>query len=137
MNWKRLLSDFLLFAAIQIPFLLTILWRKSIAHFSSDDLVMCALGVIALSLGTVGSQELNRGGHLQAHRMHTVCLGVFFIICGLVFSILLWTKTLTVTVFQVFPLGLIGIYAAKFPLALYLNRKRPESTPQPTSANVS
>jgi hypothetical protein len=91
-------------------------------------------------MGAVGLKEMNRRGHRKARRNSLICLVILYLatvaptfarnrlhmnIIGsnipIEYCFILWC----------------GLFAAMFPLALYLNRKQLKSTLQPTPHNAS
>ena len=136
MNWKRIVSDLLLYTVIEFAIFVLLFWKLG-PHFNPHVLIMCALGAIALSFGIVGSVELNRGGHRKIHRTHGLCLGVFFIISGIIFIIMLHTKTVLEGTIEIFIGANISIFAAKLPLAVYLSRKQKKSSAKSTVADAN
>jgi hypothetical protein len=129
MNWKKLLSAFLLYPTV-IFASLSLLHRTSWGlHSSYYVCILDAFVAIALSLGIVGNQELERGGHWKVIGILTPCI---FLAPVIVFVATLWGGVSLNWFCPAF-----SLFAVPFPLALYLNRRQNKSTSQPTSANVS
>ena len=138
-NWKGTAITLVVYSVF--PFAL--IWlshrRRWGSRYSSHDLIEDALAAIATGLIVAGFQALDRGGHQGVSRIVTKCFIIWFAI--FIISLLGTTTLCKATGLDqaehyFFCLSLLPA-AIPLPLALYLNRKQPESTPQPTSANVS
>jgi hypothetical protein len=135
MNWRRLSSDFIFYAAFQFGASLLILWKY--LHFSSFDFIKIVMGAVVVSMCIVGSQELNQARHRKVHRIHTLCVGAYFIISGGMFFVVLYTKAVIGNAFVIYFDSILVALAAKLLLVLYLNRNRKVSSSQPTTDNAS
>ena len=138
MNWKRLISDFLSYAAMIFATFLLIEWTRRTSHTASNDFIENALASIAIALGIAGYQDLDRHGHQKIRRILRNCFIAWFGIYAILAAIILLTKTAAfdlVIVFSLYPLLLLIV--APFPLALYLNRNLPKATSEPASTKAS
>jgi hypothetical protein len=138
MNWKRLLSDFIIYVAMLFACFLLIEWNNRTSHFISNEFIENALASIAVALGIAGYQALDRSGHLKVRRILRNCFVAWFGVYLILFAIEALTKT---TIFD-FPIAyslypLLLLILAPFPLALYLDRNQPKPTAQPTSSKAS
>ena len=94
---------------------------------------------IAIGLLVVGFQELDRGGHRKVRRILRNCLivwGVVFVIM-MVSGVLLRAWALLDSAMDYFGYSSFVLVVLPLALALYLNRKQPKSTLQPTIDNAS
>jgi uncharacterized membrane protein YsdA (DUF1294 family) len=138
MNWRRLLSDFIIYAAMLFAGFLLIEWNRRASNSGSYDFIENALGAIAVALGIAGYQDLDRCGHLKTRRVLRNCLLAWFGVYVVLFAIIQLSKTTVfdfAIAYSLYPLLLLIV--APFALALYMNRNQPKSTPQPTSAKAS
>ena len=137
MNWRRLLSDFIIYAAMLFAGFLLIEWNRRASNSGSYDFLENALGAIAIALGIAGYQDLDRCGHLRVRRILRNCLLAWLGVYVILFGIILLSKTTLfdfAIAFSLYPLLLLIV--APCPLALYLDRNQPKSTSQPTSTNA-
>jgi hypothetical protein len=138
MNWRRLLSDFLIYVGMLFACFLLIEWNRRVSQFGSNDFIENALGAIAVALGIAGYQDLDRCGHLKVRRILKNCLFAWFGVYLILFAIILLSKTTVfdfAIAYSLYPLVLLIV--APFPLALYMNRNQPKSTSQPKITNAS
>jgi hypothetical protein len=138
MNWKRLISDFLSYAAMLFATFLLIEWTRRTSHTASNDIVENSLASIAIALGIAGYQDLDRHGHQKIRRILRNCFIAWFGIYVILSAIILLSKTTMfdlAIVFSLYPLLLLIV--APFPLALYMNRNLPKATPQAASTKAS
>ncbi|MGD0939430.1 MAG: hypothetical protein ABR905_06920 [Terracidiphilus sp.] len=138
MNWKKLLSDFVMYMAMLFACFLMIEWNRRTSHFISSEFVENALASIAVALGIAGYQALDRSGHIRSRRFLRNGFIAWFAVYLLLFAIESLAKT---TIFD-FPIAfslypLLLLIVAPFPLALYLTRNQPKSTAQPASTKAS
>jgi hypothetical protein len=139
MNWKRMLSEFLIYAGISFSVFYLTGWKGQGPFFNSHNLIQSALVAIAAGLIIVGLQELRRGGHQEARIFLRNSLMVWFtILVVMLVSSIVFHKT-DVPDSAVNSLLYLFLVPSVVPLilALYLNRKKPESTLQPTTDNAS
>jgi len=147
MNWKKMLSDFLFKAGMFFFIFFLGDWVSSHWHFSSQVFAMDALGSVAVGLGLVGLDELDRGGHRWVRRIFRNFFIFLFAIFLILLGIALLCKAIGISLIPITAVldrdfeysfyPFIALIAAPFPLALYLNWNQTKSTSQPTSANVS
>jgi hypothetical protein len=112
-----------------------------VPHFDAQNYIGLLIIFVASSMGTVGFKELDRGGYRKVKRN----LGVFFIALLVLPLILIlisrdllhWQIVGLDITYQYFVIPFFVLWAAIFPLALYLNRKQAKTTPQPTVPNAS
>jgi hypothetical protein len=138
MNWKRLISDFVSYAAMIFATFLLIEWTRRTSHAPSNDFIENALASIAIALGIAGYQDLDRHGHQKVRRILRNCFIAWFGIDVILAAIILLTKTTAlglIVVFSLYPLLLLIV--APFPLALYLNRNLPKAAAEPASPKAS
>jgi Ni,Fe-hydrogenase I cytochrome b subunit len=139
MNWKRSLSEFLVYVGINFTVFYLSGWKRQGPFFNFHNLTQSALVAIAAGLVIVGLQELRRGGHQEVRRFW----GKFLMVWFAIFVIILVeaikhheTASPDSVVDSLLYLFLVPCIVP-FSLALYLNRKQPESTLQPTTNNAS
>jgi hypothetical protein len=131
MNWKSWLFAFLINSAgIFTVFILTFGF-KGLLHPDPPIIVIGIAAVISFSVGKIGNEELNRGGHKKLRRI----LGISLIILIFGLPILLLMKWQHA--FWLLCYGFAALAMAPFPLALYLNRSQNKSTSQPTLADAN
>jgi len=138
MNWKRMLSDFIIYVAMLFACFLLIEWNRRTSHFISNDFLENALGAIAVALGIAGYQGLDRSGHANIRRILKICFVAWFALYLLMFVIVSLSKT---TIFD-FPISysfypLMLLIIAPFPLALYYGRNPSKSDSQPKTTSAS
>jgi len=138
MNWKKLLSDFVIYVAMLFACFLLIEWNNRTSHFISNEFIENALASIAVALGIAGYQALDRGGHAKVRRILRNCFIAWFGVYLILFAVESLTKS---TIFA-FPIAyslypLLLLILAPFPLALYLDRNQPKSPAQPASPKAS
>ena len=132
MNWKNLPSAVLEVLGFCAVF--TLLWCfQGKLHFSPYLLVVSFVAVIAMSLGNLGSMELNRGGHSKDSRILNAC----FIVSLTVPFILIFTKTAWVGAYEIWFASFCAIVAAELPCAYFLNRRQKKACSRPTINNAS
>jgi len=139
MNWKRSLSEFLICAGISFTVFYLTGWKTHGPFFNSHNLIQSVLVAVAAGLVIVGLQELRRGGHQEIRRFWGKFLMVWFGIFVIIFvSAIVFHRT-DVPDSAVDTLLYLFLVPSIVPLALalYLNRKPPESTLQPTTDNAS
>jgi hypothetical protein len=138
MNWRRLLSDFLIYVGMLFACFLLIEWNRRVSQFGSNDFIENALGAIAVALGIAGYQDLDRCGHLKTRRVLRNCLLAWFGVYVVLFAIIALSKTTVfdfAIAYSLYPLLLLIV--APFPLALYMNRNQPKPSAHPTGAKAS
>jgi len=138
MNWKRLLSDFIMYVAMLFACFLLIEWNNRTSHFISSEFVENALASMAVALGIAGYQALDRNGHIRSRRILRNCFIAWFGVYLILFAIEAIVKT---TIFD-FPIAyslypLLLLIVAPFPLALYLDGNQPKSAAQPGGTKAS
>jgi hypothetical protein len=138
MNWKKLLSDFVIYVAMLFACFLLIEWNNRTSHFISNEFIENALASIAVALGIAGYQALDRGGHAKVRSILRNCFIAWFGVYLILFAVESLTKT---TIFA-FPIAyslypLLLLILAPFPLALYLDRNQPKSPSQPATPKAS
>lgn len=135
---KRMLLIALVISVVMFALLIAFHWNSPGWHFRSHSLIKDAAFAIALALGILGNQELDRGGHRTARRITRNLLVIWIAISLLLFGI---TRVLKTTGFDLaldcLMYLLWVLFASILPFALYLNRKQNNSTPQQESANES
>jgi hypothetical protein len=124
MNSKKLLSTVLLYAAMLYVGFSFRPWTDFL-HPSSGVVVANVIASLALSLGIVGDRELDRGGHSRILIPWVILASI------ITFPMVLWGRFS-----EVWFCASFALFAVPFPVALYFNRKRNKSTPQPTIANA-
>ncbi|MGA2888968.1 MAG: hypothetical protein ABSE51_13025 [Terracidiphilus sp.] len=135
MNREKMLSTVLLYSVFL--FALFSLHHKSRwgSHYSSYDYMMDALSAIAVSLGSVGAGELRQGGHRKINYFLFGSAFIWFVICS--FLLFFFKRPMREPVVDLLFGGAALLFAAQFPVALYMNRNQSKSTSQQTSANAS
>jgi len=139
MNWKRMLSEFLIYAGIDFTVFYLSGWKRQEPFFNSHNLNQSALVAIAVGLVIVGLRELGRGGHQEVRRFWGKFLMVWFavFILVLVEAIKYHGAALPDSVLDTLLYLFLVPCIVPLALALYLNRKQSGSEPQQTSVNVS
>jgi hypothetical protein len=139
MNWKRSLSEFLIYAGISFTVFYLTGWKTPGPLFSSHNLIQSALVAIAAALVIVGLQELRRGGHQEVRRFWGNFLMVWFGIFVIIFVSAIVLHRTDVPDSAMDSLLYLFLVPSVVPLilALYLNRKRPPPALQPTTDNAS
>jgi len=139
MNWKNWLSAFLENSAMFFIIYIFIRWTDRKFEINIYGFFVVAVMVIASSMGTIGSEELKRGGHQTARRIWKACilipitvLFVLIITDNISYNKPIWTSAIGYLCFSSFVL-----LATSYPMALYLNRNQKKSTSQPTTDNAS
>jgi len=133
MNWKRLLRS-LLWNSLWFAALFTAIFGiGGVLHPHPLACFAYLIVVVSVSFNNEGIHKLKSGGHVKFLRIHWISLSLL-IISFFVFALLGFGHSV---VFSTVMSVMLAICAAIVPMALYLNRKQPESTPQPTRANVS
>jgi polyferredoxin len=115
-------------------------------HSGSQGLIRNAVTAVALVLGSIGFDRLKRGGHQRARRILRNSIIVTLLASAtsliLLIALILFDGP---SLYKMIVLGWVSeyslyllwlIWAASYPLALYLNRKQNKPTPQPTIANA-
>jgi hypothetical protein len=92
--------------------------------YNSHDYVLDAVSAIALSFGFVGGHELDRLGYPRVGSALACC--IIPISIALFFVLIVWGG-FSEHWFN----AAIALFAAPFPVALYLNRNQSKSTSQP------
>lgn len=138
MYWKRMLLIALVISVAIFALFIAFHWNNPDWHFRSKTFIEDAAIAIALALGMAGNQELDRGEHRRVRRITRNILIVWFSISLLLFGI---TRLYKTTVFD-FVLDYLMyvlwlLFAAIFPLALYLNRKQKKSSTESTVADAN
>ena len=111
--------------------------------FGPHPFILSLMLVVGMSMGTVGLDELKRGGHRKVRRNLLVCLAVLFIfllILAFTQVHMHWriiAKDLANVHWLYWFIPFYVLVVAPFPVALYLNRKQKKSNSQPAGANVS
>jgi hypothetical protein len=133
LNWRKLSSDFLFYAGMQIAMYTLICW-KSYPHFRSHDFtsheyIKCVLGAVAISLGMVGYGTLNRIGSRRVLRI--------LLVCRIILTVLLCISIVQEGPANSWFYAVLTLLATPLPLSLYLNRNQSRSTSQPATNNAS
>jgi hypothetical protein len=108
--------------------------------FGTHPFITYLILVIGMSMGTVGLDELKRGGHRKLRRNMLLCLTLLLI--GLIIlsyiSIRLHWKIITgkdfADVYWFIPFYMLVV--STFPIALYLNRRQRKSSSAPTNTDA-
>ena len=135
MNWKSLIFRFIVFAVFMFAIFFSIGHKNLGSNYTSRDYAQDALSAIALSLGSIGDDQLKQ---LESRKIRHILLGcalVWFVVCS--FFLFILERPLRGPVFEGFFGGILFLIAAQFPLAVYLNRKQNKSNSQPTIADAS
>ena len=139
MTWKTWLSAF--FSCLS-TFLIIIGWdylNGEVPHFGAQRYLEFAILGVALSAGSVGFKELDRGGHRKARRNLLVLL-IILLVGPLTFfftrSRLHWEVIGWNIPDEYYFVPYFALFAAIFPLSLFLNRVKNRSTSQATIANA-
>ena len=128
MNWKKLLSSVLLYAAGLFVFLM-FGHPKDVLSPGHGVFVANVIQCFAVSLCIVGGQEFDRLGHRRVSGI--------LIFCVIPISIALFSVLIIRGEYSVNWLYAVSaLFAVPFPVALYLNRRQPKSISQPTTPNV-
>jgi drug/metabolite transporter (DMT)-like permease len=139
MNWKTWFS-----AVFDCSILLLVLlgWdylNGKVPHFSGQDYIKLAILGVALSVGSVGLKELVRGGHRKVRRKLLVFIVTLLVIpfTLLIIRNRLHWKMIEWNFSDVYLfLPFYALFAAIFPLSLYLNRNLQTTPAQPTVPNA-
>jgi hypothetical protein len=119
MNWKKLLSDCFFKFGWYYSALILLRWMRS-SHLSYMDFVECAFVAAPFSLGSVGYDELGRSGRQKLRYALFPCI---LIVSSLVFVVIL-REDLPVS----WCLVAFSLFGLPFPLAIFLNRNKKESS---------
>jgi hypothetical protein len=140
MNWRSWSSEA---ASCLSMFLLLWGWdylNGKTPHFGPQDYIGLLIAGAALSMGGVGLKELDRNGY---RRVKHKLLGFFIVLLVLQFSLVIFSRNLLHR--QVAGLDFNHLYffapffvlwAAIFPLSLYLDRKKNKSLSQTAVPNA-
>ncbi len=139
MNWKKSLSEFLIFAGISFAIFYLSGWKLRTPFFNSHNLILSGLPAIATGLIAVGLQGLRTGGHQKARRILRNFLVVWYAIfvAFLVGAMVLHQTNVPDTAVDAFLYIFLAPCLIPLPLALYLNHKLHKSNLQPTTTNAS
>jgi hypothetical protein len=135
MNQRKTLVDFLGMAVGIFVILIFFDWLKLKFHFNSHTFIEDALWATAGAFGWVGFEELDRGGHTSARKLFRKCLLVWLVISFILILPSVYFKIDYVFRYSLYLFGVL--FAAPFPVALYLNRNQNKSRSQPTTDNAS
>lgn len=137
MYWKRMLLIVLVISAAMFALLMAFHWNSPDWHLRFQAFVEDAAMAIALALGMVGNQELDRGGHRRTRRITRNFLIIWIGMSLLLFGLTRLYKTTEFDLALKCLMYLLWLlFAAIFPLALYLNRKQSRSSSYPTSVDA-
>jgi hypothetical protein len=104
-------------------------YSKDFLHPGFGVFIENVIQSLTLSLGIVGRQELDRLGHRRVGEILIFCIIPISIA---LFFVLIFRRGYSANWFC----AGFTLFAVPFPVALYLNRKRPESTSQPKIVNA-
>lgn len=129
MNWKKVLSSVLLHAAGLFVFFM-FRYPKDVLLPGSAVFIANVIESFALSLGIVGSNELETLGYPRVRSTLIFC--IIPISLFLFFVLIIWGGYSGNWLYAI-----SALWAAPFPVSLYLNHHQKNSTSQPTIANAS
>jgi hypothetical protein len=141
MNWRSWASE--VFSCSFIFFLLVgwdYLTGKT-THLGAHVYIWLPIVVVASSMGGVGFKELDRIGYRKAkHQLLAIFIALLVAPLILLFicrNFLHWGIALLNHTYLYFVIPFLVLWAAIFPLSLYLNRKNNKSLSQTTMPNAS
>jgi hypothetical protein len=132
-NRKRLLKSLLWNSVWFAVFMIAIFGIRGVLQLPPLVYILYLLIVIAVSFNNEGIHKLKSRGHVKFLRVYGIGL-LLLIVTSLVLA---WLGFVHGFVYYTLTTIMLALWVAMRPLVLYLNRKQPESTSQPTSANVS
>jgi hypothetical protein len=138
MIWKRFLNALVKFSVIFSAISFLTYWLEKLMYhdaqrYSIHQFILDIIVVVSASLGLVGYAELKRSGDTKIRRILMVSLGI----SPITFLLLISLKFGSDLAIKISFYELFALIASPFPLALYLNRKQKQSTPQTSVANAS
>jgi hypothetical protein len=141
MNWRSWASEVF---SCSILFLVLVGWdylNGKAPHPSAQDYIWIVILIAAVSIGGVGFKELDRIGYRKVkHKLLAffIALLVLPIITFFIIRNLLHLQIAGLDLaYRYFVIPFFILWAAVFPLSLYLNRRKNKSTSQSTVANAS
>ena len=140
MDWRQFLAPVLGSSAIVFVLFMSDILSGKTPPFGTHSFIFCLILVVGMSMGTVGFDELKRGGHRKTRRnlnVYLIVLLIFPLILAFTQIHMHWKiKGIDFTdVYWFIPFWVLLV--APFPVALYLNWRQKKSTSQPAGANVS
>jgi hypothetical protein len=101
--------------------------------FGTHRFIFYFVLVVGMSMGMVGFDELNRGGHLIARRNLFICLIILFFLplIHMHWRMTGWNFT---DIYLFIPS--YALIVASFPIALYLNRRQNKSDSDPNNTDA-
>jgi hypothetical protein len=140
MDLGQLLGAVLFSSVIVFTLFMSDILSGKTPPFGTHNFIFCLILVAGMSLGTVGLDELKRGGHRKVRRNLLVCL-ILLLICLFILSYtsihLHWgiiTGKDSADVYWFIPIYVLVV--APFLVTLYLNRKQKKSNSDPNNADA-